>query len=106
MPNKPTVVGSRGQIPSSGIYKKKINPQGSYGNSGGALPTLNPSGGVSTNTPYKKSSMGRPTKVAPQFMKYGQGAGGLGGGLGGGGLGGGLGSGLNNPYSMNYNQNS
>lgn len=109
LPNKPTVVGSRGQNPSSSYLNKNAPNKG-------ALPTLSSSGGVAANSIYNKNA-GIANKLPnPSLYKYGSGiGGGLGGGISGG-LGGGIGGGLSssiekkasagNPYGINYQQNS
>ena len=69
LPNKPTVVGSRGGLPnpSSGI--------GGYNYAGqdaaARLPNLQSSGGITNNnvSPYIKSNI----KPVPGFQKYGSG---------------------------------
>ena len=103
LPNKPTVVGSRGQNVGSG-YLNRGAAAGGIGSP--KLPTLGSSGGIAGNNPIQKK-----TALAGISGIRGSGPGGAvgRGGLGGGfqkyssGLGGGIAS---NPYAMNYNQNS
>ena len=103
LPNKPTVVGSRGQNIHSGYLNR---PQENSGPT--QLPTLSRGGGVAVNSATKKNSplSGQNSFKAPSLYKYGSGMGsGIGGGMGSGiGSGGsGMGGGLNsNPYGMNY----
>lgn len=112
LPNKPTVVGSRGQNVGSGYLNR-----GGPGVGSPKLPGLS-SGGVSGNNPLAKNThlagisgiRGPPNLSGPGvnvFSKY------SGGGIGGrgisGGLGGGIGSGgtnQSNPYQINYSQNN
>ena len=88
LPNKPTVVGSRGQNLHSGYLNR-----GQDGKSP-TLPSLAGSGGVAVNSAQKKPSNANNQFKAPSLYKYGTG-----------GLGGGLGGGMAS-YGMNYNQNS
>ena len=93
LPNKPTVVGSRGQNPTSSGYMKS-----SAHGVPNKLPGLS-SGGIAGNG--MKPKVGLPNQPV---YKYG----GLGGGLGGG-VGGSIGAGAaagRNPYQMNYQTNS
>jgi len=65
LPNKPTVVGSRGQNPGSGMISK-------YGAESPKLPTLASSGGVAANTKMNKNSgMNLANKLNnPIYNKY------------------------------------
>jgi len=96
LPNKPTVVGSRGQIPPSNYYNK-ASAGGVGGVASPKLPGLSSSGGIAANTPYGKGSAlgsGKPVGAGykpPPVYKYNSG---IGGGI------------ASNPYSVNYNQNS
>jgi len=111
LPNKPTVVGSRGQNVGSGYLNR-----GSSGAGVGSpnLPQLSSGGIAINNNSIRKNSggirgPGNPGIGAPQggirpgnnlnmFSKYSSG---LGGGIGGGSGIGGTGS----PYNMAYNEN-
>ena len=108
IPNKPTVVGSRGQNVGSGYLNRGASGAG-IGSP--KLPNLGSSGGVASNNPIMKNSdkvlggkasggwRGLPGGLNNNvFQKYSSG---LGGGLGSG-ISGGPGS---NPYAMNYNEN-
>ena len=117
IPNKPTVVGSRGQNVGSGYLNR-----GTSGAGVGSpkLPNLGSSGGISSNNPIMKNShavrgnqgsSGGGLRGLPGlnsnnnnvFQKY---TSGMGGGMGGG-MGSGVGGGpiQANPYAMNYNEN-
>ena len=117
LPNKPTVVGSRGQNVGSGYLNRGSSGAGA-GVGSPKLPQLS-SGGIALNNPsIRKNSGGiRPNQAAMPgqpagynrasnnlnvFNKY---TSGLGGGIGGG-IGGGMGSGIgSSPYNLNYNEN-
>lgn len=108
IPNKPTVVGSRGQNVGSGYLNR-----GASGAGAGSpkLPNLGSSGGIASNNPIMKNSVaargnqasgaglrGLPGLNNNVFQKYSSG---LGAGIGSGGGGGPA----SNPYAMNYNEN-
>ena len=109
IPNKPTVVGSRGQNVGSGYLNRGASGAG-IGSP--KLPNLGSSGGVASNNPIMKNTdkalgakagpglRGLPGLNNNVFQKYSSG---LGGGMGSG-IGGGGGPG-SNPYAMNYNEN-
>ena len=98
LPNKPTVVGSRGQNPGSGMISKYgANSPGE----GARLPTLASSGGIAANSLINKNSPGGLNNKLSSMnnmpvYKYNSGI-----GIGGGGIGG-----INKPggqsYGMNY----
>ena len=91
LPNKPTVVGSRGQP----YALNKVGP----GIGSPALPSLSNNGGIASNaSPYKKSSVGG---YNPQVYKYS----GLGGGIGTG-ITQPIGNNSQHPYVPNYQPNS
>lgn len=98
LPNKPTVVGSRGQMSPSIYNKNNVNSSGSGKASSPKLPGLSSTGGIAGNSFYKKGSAlgsgkqpGAPIFKAPPVYKYNSG---IGGGL------------SNNAYTVNYNQNN
>lgn len=115
LPNKPNVVGSRGQ-PSAAPYNIRQGKSRAGLNSGSGydqnLPALQSSGGVSANAYNNASSggvKGLPTgsggqkgtsgKFQPNnFYKPANKYGGLGGGIGSGGIG----SSAGNPYNLPY----
>lgn len=67
LPNKPTVVGSRGGLPNPSTVVGGY----SYAGQDARLPNLQSSGGITANSPYVKAS------IKPAFQKYGGGIGGL-----------------------------
>ena len=88
LPNKPTVVGSRGQNPGSSYLKQ------SAGKDGGPtrLPGLSSSGGITANNLNKNKIASKLPN--PPVYKYGGLGGGIGGGIGG--------APTKNPYQVNY----
>jgi len=135
LPNKPGVVGSRGQ-PGAPYNIREKKSRGGL-NSGSGLPNLQSSGGVSTNAYNVKtggvrenSPSGGLSKPNAAYKNYGPakynagglpgiGSGGIGGGMGSGmgGMGSGMGGGMmnrvgsgagnnSNPYTLNYQQNA
>ena len=110
LPNKPTVVGSRGQNLHSGYLNR---PQDSGPTQ---LPGLSSSGGIAGNSGNKKQSgFSNATKnsgynsnnpngfKAPSLYKYSGMGSGIGGGMGSGIGGGGIGAGGASPYGLpNY----
>ena len=97
LPNKPTVVGSRGQNIGSGYLNRNANGAGSP-----KLPNLSSSGGITGNNALKNQAGIRGTQNSggsglrrPNlnvFQKYTSGLGGA--------------AGISSdPYAMNYNEN-